>query len=358
MMQRRAILLAGMSGLWLPANAGRLVRGSRSGGGGGGYDIAAEIAAVNSDMGVTVTLPTAPTDNGNGGSVTNMSQLTDATNTNGGVFNVAAGSYSGSITLDGQDQKFNFADGFQLAAGSGTVITVTGTARRIHLEGLGAQPSGAAFLGGMYALFGPQDIKFKNLTITTYNNSVDADTIEVDTVTRMLLERCGFTSYRYCAYNNVATDFVIANSQLVCIGTGSNPQATWRSVGAVRAVVIDSRLVNTARHNLRAEGQSNYVYFASNQLEGNTDGLGNGGIRSDDSAGNPNPQVYNGWLRSTEVYAGGIQLDPPPENTVWVATNNTVRSDGSGITIGPDGAWTISGNSTVAYSTPPAWSYQ
>lgn len=302
-----------------------------------GYDLAAAVSAAGSVMGVTVNLPTAPADNGNGGTVTNMSQLTDATNTNGGVFEVQAGSYSGNITLDGLDQRFRFAEGFQLAAGSGTVITVASTARRIHLEGLGAQPSGAEFLGGMYWLGGPQDIYFKNLRIETYNNSVNADTVELFDAVRAVWERVDIESYRYCCWNQGLTDFVVANSRLTGLAS-SNSQTPYRGPGGLRNIVMDSMTSHPTHYGVRVQKNgstlADYIYLARNR----NDNGGNGYMCNDSYNPGTNPQANRVWCVNNVFYAGGLGN--------WNDVANSIQNP------------VTSGNTFPGGGSGPAWSFQ
>jgi hypothetical protein len=276
--------------------------------------------------------PASPVDSGNGGTVTNMSQLTDATNTNGGVFTVQAGSYSGSIVLDGQDQKFNLAEGFQLAAGSDTVITVAGSAARIHLEGTGPDPEDAEFLGGMYLSTGANDIRLTNLKIATYNNeSSFHDTIELTGVVRCLVERCDIRSHRYCFFNHTCSDLILCNSRIEGF-TGWSSQSIFRTVRGTRVVCIDNFMRHPSHHSVRVHQSggtpSDLMYVARQQLE--SSGGGGNFMLNDSADPGTDPQVNRIWYFDNTFYAGNMGQVEEGAAVSFVSSGNTFPGGGTG----------------------------
>jgi hypothetical protein len=339
-----------------------------SGGGGSGYDIAAKIAEVNTAMGVTVNLPTAPTLTSTC-SASNAAEFSACIATNGTDVTVTA-DFSGDFTIGGADKRITINSGVTISAtgntslGAARVFNITGT--RIHIRGPGTVG------GALYTSAAAQDVRLDSrLRIITRTDSADHNWDRWEMLgTRLLAEGIIVRSKTYAPYSAASTDLVVANCDIEEVGAAdaAAAQPSFRVVGVTRVVLIDSRIHNPWRHSVRAHSNgstpSNYVYIARNSIETDADDNLGGGVMSNKSAGNPNPQTTNLWFNENLIYASGVHINDDGDSIAGhgfvEAIDNTVYSNlaGVGFLFGPAAyAGTRTNNVKAAYQGP-SWVQQ
>jgi hypothetical protein len=234
------------------------------------------------------------------------------------------GCYLGSYATAASDQRIRISAGACLVASASpatsyaqaSALTVSGS--RIHMSGPGGITGGSFYLNAR-----AQDIRMDGrLVISTKRDSTNPDMDQIHIYgTRILMEGVSITSRTYCSYSNSATDLVIANSSLVSHG---GEESCLRIVGGLRVVVMDNRLVNPTHHTFRVHSASttlpsDLVYFGRNQLEV-------GGVMSNNSAGNPDPQALRTWYQDNRFYGGTLQIGASPQNIEPVVSGNSLLS--------------------------------
>ena len=259
--------------------------------------------------------------------MTSEAELSSAFATAGADITVQprAACYVGNYST-GNDQRVRFSAGATICgpAASSWAGALSIGSQRVHISGPGGVQGGAFIMAAS-----AQDIRLDGgFTVTTKTTSTDHNMDQVHLGgTRVLLEGVSITSRTYCGYSARATDMVIANSSLVSLG---GYQSCLRIVGGTRVVVMDSRLRNPTHHTFRVHSASttlpsDLVYFGRNQLEV-------GGVMSNNSAGNPDPQALRTWYLDNRLYGGTLMIGASPQNIEPVMGGNSLLS-------GPPPAW-------------------
>lgn len=291
--------------------------------------------------------PTAPNTTTNI-TVSNVSELTAALQTNGARITIEPGTYVTQLSISGSDQELIFEDGAVIAPSGSTAITIN-NARRLVIRG-------GEFQGGMYMSGTPSDILLNGVFIDTKRGSSQwADTVEItpSSGSRIAIINSTISAYRYASFVSNVTDFIVANSNFQADG----PESTLRLASrVVRAAIVDNRLYNGQKHTFRAHDLSDLIFFARNQLE-------NTGFMFNNMPVNPN--VIRAWLYDNTFYhqSNSLMQTGNTTETEWLtAVNNTAyttsctMSAGCGETITAHAVWgAVSGNLRFPYQAPPAF---
>lgn len=290
----------------------------------------------------TPTQPTAPTTSGGSVSVT---PATIASHLNQSKeMTLGAGTYTlGDIT--GNHQKFILQSGAILPH-----MNING-AQYISIEG-----SGRTATVDHITVFNAADVSVYQIAI--------ANAGEVQNFIRG--QRVSFISCQmrmgtYCIWGDpTTTDLVVGNCDMQT-GVASHATPTVRLQSVNRSVVHRCRIVNTQGqtcHRIHADagdGASANHWLTDSQLEGIW------GFYTPSGGGGASDGLSNIWCEDNHCYPGADNhnfgsTDNAPAMTALTMTGNNVHSTGNFYPNQLSG-WNISGNTTSATSSAPAWTY-
>lgn len=285
--------------------------------------------------------PTHPTEPTITSSATVNTSTLAANLVNGRRLTLQAGSY-GDRTITTDDQELILQDG----ANIGT-LTLNGVNRFI----IRGETTRVGSIVKTTVNSTSTDILFKE-TVFLGATTNDQNEIYGD---RVAFLSCSITEDRYCFYVDAVTDFIVGNCN--CSSTaGSAP--TCRVMNSVRSVVADSRLHNTGpqtcyrQHADSTDAEDHYL--VRTQVE-----IGPIQFSADGDGNDVYERLISVTIDDIDFYSDGGYIstdtgDKRPE--ILVVTD----SRGYGLLEWPPEllpAWDISNNSNVAFTTPPAWSF-
>ena len=293
-----------------------------------------------------------------------------ANKVNGRRIILQAGNY-GNQQFGTQDQEIVIQPGVEIGT-----LSFGNTARRLHFRGSPVRAgrirtvhTGGSFNNDIADLFfdgitaddtgSPSQNQWHGNRIAVINSSITADI------------------YAGGNFHNV-TDFIWANSLIHTYGA---TQANVRSHGALRYVIVDSRLrkTNGGNHALRVHAGSpgnrvtDNIYIARNQIDG-----ARVAVRGDGSGQEGNPVgisatagINNVWFENNTLYnpsgQGGIfsfftgfaEIETDRAQMMYLR-NNTLYTDMQTwfSPNEPRANWVILNNTHYPYQAPPSWSFR
>lgn len=159
-----------------------------------------------------------------------------------------------------------------------------------------------------------RDVRIESVRITA------SDSALVVRGHRIAIVNVDVVAERYCVWVGdtmgvPSEDIRIASSRLASAG----PEATVRMHDVVRAIVVDSRLSNTLKHNVRLHGRSDMVFIGRNVLVGT-------GAMMANQAGD---QLERIWFVGNTVHQRreGTLVVAAEQLTVLTAMENVVYTD-------------------------------
>jgi hypothetical protein len=151
----------------------------------------------------------------------------------------------------------------------------------------------------------------------------------------------------YCVWTAPAfelhsEDIIIAGNRLDSAG----PEATIRLVGSVRSVTVDNVLRNTAKHNYRIHGDTEYAYAARNML-----------INSGAMLGTMDEDHINKlWFDDNTFFQQTEDLFNPSRDRIgWLHAEGNTAYDNRHDTFlpQPPARWNVGRNKVLPYQAPP-----
>lgn len=314
-----------------------------------GYTIANAIAGLP----FAISTPTAPT-------IVDEVTVTPATfassNENGRRLILTAGNYV-DIGISGSDKEIVFTTGVIIRS-----LNVSG--QRIVIR---ANPVRSGTINRFEISSSATDVLFDGLwgdstALTDERNFVHGNRVAILN-SRFRMKDFALSSFP--ANTSYPHDVIVGNCNLISYDT---TQAGIRLQSVERLVFVDSRVEknnqSTFRLHTSPEGQkSDNLYVARNQMEGGfwqIRPVPGGTAELNNTLG-----MGSVWVEDNEIYDTGVwsiiigQESNNDFPEVFTCTGNNLYSGGGGFPSAGAYSWTatISGNTTNAYTAPPAWEF-